>query len=348
MYPLPRAAGGALSAQSHFLKLPKYKKMKNFMFWLPLACLMLTTSSCELVKGDDIRIDLEGLAELPPAARDYLDIHFPDHVLKHVEFEDLCNDSIYYEVELEDGPGPDINLYFTLEGNFHARAIEIALDSLPENIRQAIADGYAGYTIDLDDIERLEMADGSKGFLVKLRPVNGNGPTLELLFSAEGSLVCTDEDHDEDEEENEDHEDEDHHPADTSSAARQLILDYVAANFPGYRMEEIESEDLCDDTRYLKTELEDGPGPDIDLYFSLSGEFLFSATEIRETELPTAVRLRLENDYGNYQIADDDLYRLDFPDGSVQFLLELEPRSGSGSDIELILDADGTLICLDD
>ena len=99
-----------------------------------------------------------------------------------------------------------------------------------------------------------------------------------------------------------------------------------------------------DDVPAIEVELEDGPGPDVDLYFTPDGTFLFAAVEVDESALPAAIIMVIETDYADYEI--DDVGRFELADGSLQYEVKLEPDSGS--DLEIVFNEDGSIYCLDD
>ncbi|MFN7119498.1 MAG: PepSY-like domain-containing protein, partial [Saprospiraceae bacterium] len=121
------------------------------------------------------------------------------------------------------------------------------------------------------------------------------------------------------------------------------VANYIRNNYAGYRIDNWHNEDLCDSRLVLKVELEDGPGPDLDLYFNPAGEFLFAAKEIKTSDLPSAVRNAITTNFPGYRIDDDKSERFQLSNGSFQYKVELERNSGS--DIKVIFDATGALLC---
>ena len=121
--------------------------MKNLIFLMALAGLMVFGSGCNL--EDDIVID--GPVQLPLQVSDYIAENYPDFVVRSSDNEDLCGDIPVLEVELEDGPGPDVDLYFTPEGEFLFTATDISPAELPAAVIATIETDYADYTINADD-----------------------------------------------------------------------------------------------------------------------------------------------------------------------------------------------------
>ncbi|RME97777.1 MAG: hypothetical protein D6772_09975 [Bacteroidetes bacterium] len=107
---------------------------------------------------------------------------------------------------------------------------------------------------------------------------------------------------------------------------------------------EAECEDLCDDRLVYEIELEDGPGPDLELYYDREWNFLFSATEISSNTLPEAVISAINAAYPN-AFLDDHAERWEFPDGSLQY--EVEVERSHGSDLDIVVDEQGRIQCED-
>ncbi|MEM7574691.1 MAG: hypothetical protein AAF433_17430 [Bacteroidota bacterium] len=121
------------------------------------------------------------------------------------------------------------------------------------------------------------------------------------------------------------------------------MQDFLATNYTGYEVESVDQEDICDDQPVYELELEDGPGPDLELYFDLDWAFLFAATEVTADELPAAVLATIAADYSDYEI-EDEVERWDWADGSVSFAVDLEEDE---DDLEVVFFADGSIYCVD-
>lgn len=357
--------------------------MKKYLNWLPVLGMLLVAIGCtdDLTGVDDITP-----GNLSEEIRDFIDANYSDYRIDDAHIEDYCNDNQVYEIELEDGPGPDIDLYFSLDNEFLFAAIEISVDDLPQAVLDAIAAEFPGYTIgdddgDDDDVERLIFADGTVQFEVELE--SNDDDDFDVIFDVDGNIICRDSNSDDDDDDrnddsNSDDDDDDDRNDDSSSDddddsddgdddddndsdddsssdddddgnnsnVPQSIFDYVSANYSGYDIESVETDDLCDDTVVYEVELEDGPGPDVDLYFNLNGDFLFEAKEISASALPDAVLTAIAAEFPGYEIEDDDTERFKLADGSLQYSVKLE--RDSGSDVEVVFDANGNIVCKDD
>lgn len=313
--------------------------MKKLMFLVSLFGILVALSSC--------RDDLSDLspADLPESVINYVNENYAGSRFDRVRLEDIC-DSTAIKVELEDGSSSNVELYFSLAGDLLFTAKDIAASALPAAVRATIGAQFATYVIDStgDDIERWEFADSSVQYKVKLLPRSGSGAKLEVIFNANGGVVCRDSsgnDDDDDDNGNDDNGNDDN--GNNNGSLPNNVTNYIRANYNGYRIDSWHNEDLCDNRIVLKVELEDGPGPDVDLYFTQAGEFLFAAKEIKISDLPNAIRNAIATNFPGYGIEDDKTERFQLADGSFQYKVELERNSGS--DVEVIFDANGRIVC---
>ncbi len=127
---------------------------------------------------------------------------------------------------------------------------------------------------------------------------------------------------------------------DTMVELPQIIEDYIASNYPAYSIDESEEETLCDGTAVYEVELEDDNDNEIELTFDSEGSFLFSETEISTESLPDAVSSSIASNYANYSI--EEAERQDLFDDTNRYQVEIK---GDGSELEVLLEADGTVIC---
>lgn len=318
--------------------------MKNVIALIALGGFIILSSGCNL--EDDTSIF--DPVNLPDPVAAFIAENYPDFQIRSAEEEDVCNDVPVLEVELEDGPGPDIDLYFTPEGEYLFAATDISEAELPEAVRMAIADDFPDYSINPDDLERFDYPDGTMEYEVELIH-NTTGEDDDAVFAADGTLVCFDQSGDDDDDDNGDDDGDDDDGDDDGSTPVDVpedVRDFISTSYPGYEIRSAETEDICDDQLVYEVELEHGPGPDIDLYFTTDWVFLLTATDITPADLPAAVMATITNDFADYSINPEDVERFDYPDGTVEYEVELV-HSTSGDDDDAIFAADGTLICFD-
>lgn len=322
--------------------------MKKLIFLVPLFGILIALSSCHEDSSDFSPSDL------PPSVIHFINDHYPSSQLDRVRLEDIC-DSTAIKVELEGGSSANVKLYFSLTGDLLFTARDIAASALPAAVRATIDAQFATYAIDStgDDIERWEFSDGTLQYKVKLLPRNGVGSKLEIIFNANGNVLCRDSSgNGSDDNGNDDNSNGNGNGSDDNSNGNNgnnnngglpsNVATYISTNYPGYHIDNSHNEDLCDNQIVLKVELEDGPGPDVDLYFSSAGAFLFAAKEIKTSDLPNAVRNAINTNFPGYQL-DNKTERLQLADGSVQYKVEL--KRNSGSDVKVIFDANGAIVC---
>ncbi len=308
--------------------------------------------------------DLIPAGDIPPSALDFINDQYGDYQIEDVGTEDFCDDQfVYNEVELEDGQGPDIDLYFDQAWNFILSGIEISEAELPALVRQKI-DSYPDYSLEEDELEQLNYADGTVRYKVELSHSSEDND-LELIIDQDGSLFCIDDDESEDDDsdgdDNGDDDGDDHDDDDDDGDnddddydnddidADQIpgsVLSFIRENYAGYEIEEVEKEDLCEDDYYFEIELEDGQDEDKYLYFSLEWEFLFEKIEIDADDLPSTVVDAINEEYPGAEIEEDDVYQLMLSNGTIQYMVELD--EASDSDLEIIFDENGDIICIDD
>lgn len=156
--------------------------MKKIIFALLLLGGLFVYTSCD---DDDQQVDLPTLID------NYLASTYPDYTIDESETETLCDGTAVYEVEIENGDNNELELTFDMEGSLLFTETEIDTNDLPAAVTNSISTNYVGY--DTKEAERLDMANDSKRYEVELK--NGSS-TLEVLFEADGTVVCegTDDD----------------------------------------------------------------------------------------------------------------------------------------------------------
>lgn len=319
--------------------------MKNLIALIALGGFIILGSGCNL----EDEIVIVDPVELPEMVAAFIAENYPDFQIRSSENEDLCNDVPVLEVELEDGPGPDVDLYFSTDGEYLFAATDITEADLPEAVLMTLAADFSDYSIDPDDVERFDYPDGTVEYEVRLIH-NMSGEEDEAVFAADGSLICFDQsgDDDDDDGDDDDGDDGDDDGDDDDGNMVNLpdeVRDFIMMNYGGYNITSAETEDICDDVLMYEVELEDGPGPDIELYFNLDWELQFTQTEISPAELPDAVQAAITMNYPDYSIDEDKVEQQEWANGELRFAVELESNE---DDLEIIFNVDGSLFCLDD
>ena len=148
------------------------------LFNLLILLLVLIFVACE----DD---DQDNLIDLPVNIQTYLDTNYPNAEIEETEQDTLCTGVEVYEVEIEMNDDEEIELTFDTEGNLLFIETEIDKDQLPTAVKNAISANYADYTT--EEAERLDLASGGNQYEVELK---SSAQTLEVLFEANGTVIC--------------------------------------------------------------------------------------------------------------------------------------------------------------
>lgn len=296
------------------------------------------------------------VSELPQSVIDFLDENYPNSDISDADIYQFVNNVLTYAVELDD----DLEILFDENGLVIGASNDdddedIPLDELPASIIDYISANYPGATI-----EEAEFDDyyGTTYIEVELAGFDD----LELYFTTDGEFLCLDDSNDDDDGGNDDNggsddddddgdddgddDDGDDDDDEYDGNVPGPIADYVSANYAGYYIESIDNEDICDDVPAIEVELE-GPDPDPELYFDTNYNFLFVSYDISAADLPDAVVASLDTNYPGYSLEEDDLERHEYPDGAVEYRVELE-LPGDDDEIEVVLAADGNIVCTDD
>ena len=118
------------------------------------------------------------------------------------------------------------------------------------------------------------------------------------------------------------------------------IQNYLSTNYPNYEIEESERDTLCTGTAVYEVELEGPKDKEVELTFDTEGNLLFTETEIKTSELPSAVSGSISSKYAGYTVKEAE--RLDRADGTTQYEVELKKDK---TYLEVLFAADGTVIC---
>lgn len=232
--------------------------MKKLKFLSLAFAATLTFSSCSNDDDEEIGTDVDlnltaqlsddyiNSAALPQSILNYISTNYPDNTIKEAEVEDNNN----YEVELNNGT----ELIFDQQGNFLGidddgdddfGDEDIAPGDLPADVLDFIATYFPGTTI--EEAER----ENNGNYEIEL------SNDIEIIFDADGTFLGRADDDDNDDKDDEDIE---------VSELPQVILDYIATNYPDNTIIEAERED---DNGFEVT-LNNG----VELEFDADGTFL--------------------------------------------------------------------------
>ncbi len=282
------------------------------------------------ITGDDSSSSFDP-STLPTSIADYINTNYPNYTIEDMDNDIDCDGTSIIEVELENG-NDEIELVFDTENNLLYIATEIRTSNLPTAVTDSIAANFPNYFLD-DEADELTMADGSTRYEVELE---GSQNDLEVLFAADGTLICQEVDMEDDDNDGDDSNDDNNVDSLPTS-----ITDYITLNYPNYSIDEAEYDMTCDSTMVIEVEIESG-NSELELTFDMSGNFLYASVEINSMSLPAAVSNSITTNFSGYTLEDDEAEELTMADGSKRYEVELESTQ---NDLEVLFAADGTVIC---
>jgi hypothetical protein len=316
--------------------------------------LEITISPCDLAT----RISV---SDLPAAAVTYLQDNYPNNTISQAYEYSLGNGTFAYGVELSD----DRELLFDQAGLLVSSGTDdddeyLSIDNLPTTTLAYLDANYPNWRNATFQIQ-WENEYGVNFFEVEL------GGVFEIYFSLDGQWLCNDDDHGndngdddngdddngDDDNGDDDNGDDDNGDDDNGNNQNCPTADLLAIVTPGlnllfnqYTIDEIECEDWCEDNpRLIEVDLEQ---VEDDFFFSLEGEYLFRADDIRANQLPAAVVGTLNGQFPNLNLdeEDDDIDLMTFPNGDTAYRLRFRPSPNGGSRVKMIIAADGSILCL--
>lgn len=124
----------------------------------------------------------------------------------------------------------------------------------------------------------------------------------------------------------------------------QAVKAYVLDNYRGYEMDEAEMDTDCNGNKLWEVELEKGT-EEIELIFSESGDFLYTEKDMPSKDLPSAVRNKIIQNYGQFTM-DKEASQLIDTAGKLRYEVSIEQTlNGQKVDREILIMPDGTVIC---
>lgn len=150
---------------------------KQWIFLLLFAATLFVASKCDDDDGSTI--------ELPAVIQNYLNSNYSGYTIEESELDSLCTGTAVYDVELEGPKDKEVELTFDTEGNLLFTETEINSGDLPAAVTAGVNTNYAGAVV--EEAARLDLAGGGTQYEVELK----QGQThLEVLFAADGSVIC--------------------------------------------------------------------------------------------------------------------------------------------------------------
>ena len=280
---------------------------------------------------DDKEDEDESIKDLPENVQSYLEMEYEGYEFE-VENGTICGDEKVYLIEAEK-EDDEVYLYFDLEGNFLQKSYEISDSDLPEAVLTTLSNEFNDYDLEEDDVYKIERFDGTIWYMVELEQEDEDG---YVILTDDGSIVCKVLEEEQDDEDDDDDEDEDESIKDLP----ENVQSYLEMEYEGYEFE-VENGTICGDEKVylIEAEKEDD---EVYLYFDLEGNFLQKSYEISDSDLPEAVLTTLSNEFDDYDLEEDDVYKIERFDGAIWYMVELEQEDEDGY---VILTDDGSIVC---
>ncbi len=158
----------------------------QWIFLLLLAAALFVASGCDDDDGSTI--------ELPAVIQNYLNSNYSGYEIEVSELDSLCTGAAVYDVELEGPKDKEVELTFDTEGNLLFTETEINSGDLPAAISAGVSSNYAGAVV--EEAARLDLAGGGTQYEVELKKGQIH---LEVLFAADGTVICDQAGDDDDE-----------------------------------------------------------------------------------------------------------------------------------------------------
>lgn len=118
------------------------------------------------------------------------------------------------------------------------------------------------------------------------------------------------------------------------------IKNYLDAKYPGYKVDEIESETLCTGLSVTEVEIENTGDVEIELTFDSEGTMIFTSTEIKVSQLPGVVSAAAAAKYPNARLVEAEQQNL--TSGGMRY--EIEVKIGKSAR-EALFESNGTFVC---
>ena len=304
---------------------------------------VVTTSFCP--EGTEILT-----TDLPQAVLDYVTANYPTATIEDAETVDI-DGVIHYSVEIGDDTtlllGEDGTLVFSETGELEPVIITEA--DLPQAIIDYINTTYPDLMVSdavtfmeyNHDYTEVELSD-----------------SINLIFDNAGLFLCAetetpdiddgggnDDDDDsndnDDDDSNDDDDDSNDDDDDDNYQLPQVIIDWLTANYPDYTVEDADLEDYCSVAQIVVVELISPTQGSLTVGVDLTGNVVYTATDINSSDLPAAVTDGIAVAYPT-AVIESDAHALETSTGT-QYEVSLE--MSNDTEIHVIYAADGTIIC---
>lgn len=218
----------------------------------------------------------------------------------------------------------EASAWFTQDGKWQMTETDIPYSALPQAVKTSFEKSeYASWK--QDDVDKLERTGVETIFVIE---VENQNQEIDLYYSADGTLIKSIVDTDDD--------NTGHLPVQLTEAMRNFINE----KYPNAKIMEIDVEDDRNDWDFGYTEVDIiHNGISKDVLFDQTGDCHSTSWEVRQNELPEAVKNTINNQYGEYRF--DEAKRIEKADGTIYYRIELEKMN---VDLEVNINEDGIVI----
>lgn len=126
------------------------------------------------------------LDRLPAGVKEFITKNYAGYKMVKAASDPLCQGGDAIDVAIAKTGAPNLSLIFRPDGTYVQQEEDVAMNTAPIKIRDAIVAKYADYKAG-DQIEKLQLADKTVQYLVDL---SKGGTTKEVIFSKEGAVIC--------------------------------------------------------------------------------------------------------------------------------------------------------------
>lgn len=283
-------------------------KLKIYTLLLAL-CVTWSLQSCD--NDDDNSI------AVPTELQNAFASKYPNAA--NVKWETKCG---YYVADFYDGY--EASAWFTQDGKWQMTETDIPYSALPQAVKTSFEKSeYASWK--QDDVDKLERTGVETIFVIE---VENQNQEIDLYYSADGTLIKSIVDTDDD--------NTGHLPVQLTEAMRNFINEKYA----NAKIMEIDVEDDRNDWDFGYTEVDIiHNGISKDVLFDQTGDWHSTSWEVRQNELPEAVKNTINNQYREYRF--DEAKRIEKADGTIYYRIELEKMN---VDLEVNINEDGIVI----
>lgn len=126
------------------------------------------------------------LHNLPANIQGFVQENYPGYSVTIAVSDPLCNGDDAIDVAIVKTGSPGFSLIFKPDGTFVQQEQDVPLKTAPLKIQEILKTKYADYSTG-NQIEKSTLANKTEQYQVDL---NKNNITKELIFSADGVVVC--------------------------------------------------------------------------------------------------------------------------------------------------------------